>query len=99
VPRNFTTEDVDRLAALARVELTDDERKLFARQLSAILTYAEQVQDVDTSGIPPTSHAAAALSAFREDQPRPSLSRAEVLSQAPEADHQAGLFKVPRVLG
>jgi aspartyl-tRNA(Asn)/glutamyl-tRNA(Gln) amidotransferase subunit C len=99
VPRDFTTEDVDRLAALARLELTGEEKALFARQLSAILAYAEQVQDVDTSGIPPTSHASASLAPLREDQPRPSVPRAEVLTQAPEADHQAGLFKVPRVFG
>jgi len=90
--------DVDRIAALARLELTDDERARFATQLTAILAYADQVQQVDTSGVAaPAAVPGAALS--RGDDLRPSLDRDEVLSAAPAADRAAGLFKVPRVLG
>ena len=90
--------DVDRIAALARLELTDDERARFATQLTAILAYADQVQQVDTSSV-----AAEATgpdgSRMRDDAPLPSLDREIVLAEAPAADRAAGLFKVPRVLG
>jgi aspartyl-tRNA(Asn)/glutamyl-tRNA(Gln) amidotransferase subunit C len=95
----FTPEDVDRIAELARLALTSDERALFARQLADILAYAEQVQEVNTTGIPATSHACARAESLRDDQERPGLSRDEALAQAPDADRKAGLFKVPRVLG
>lgn len=95
----FTPDDVDRIAQLARLELTSDERALFTRQLAGILAYAEQVQQVDTSGVPPTSHVCATAASPRDDQERPSLSRDDALAAAPEANRAAGLFKVPRVLG
>ena len=90
--------DVDRIAALARLELTDDERTTFATQLTAILAYADQVQQVDTSSVT-VSAPTPDDSRMRDDLPQPSLDRDEVLSQAPGADRAAGLFKVPRVLG
>ena len=99
MPDHFTTEDVERVARLARLALTDEEKQLFATQLRDILRYAEQIGRVDTSGIPPTSHAAGAVGSLRADERRPSLARDEALAQAPEADRDAGLFKVPRVLG
>ena len=90
--------DVDRIAALARLELTDDERSRFATQLSAILAYADQVQQVDTSTVA-SAAPSPEDSRMRDDVLRPSLDRDLVLSQAPAADRAAGLFKVPRVLG
>lgn len=99
MPGDFTREDVERLARLARLELTDHEKALLTPQLSAFLAYAEHVQDVATSGVPPTSHPLGTAGAWREDVPQPSLPRDEALSQAPEADVEHGLFKVPRVLG
>jgi aspartyl-tRNA(Asn)/glutamyl-tRNA(Gln) amidotransferase subunit C len=95
----FTPDDVDRIAELARLALTGEERALFSRQLADILRYAEQIQIVDTTGIPPTSHACASAESLREDQERPGLTRDDALAAAPAADRQAGLFKVPRVLG
>lgn len=99
VPRAFTTDDVERLATLARLELTDQEKQLFARQLAAFLAYAEQVQEVDTHGVAPMSHPVGTAGVLREDLPRRSLTTHEALAQAPEADPENGLFKVPRVLG
>jgi aspartyl-tRNA(Asn)/glutamyl-tRNA(Gln) amidotransferase subunit C len=90
--------DVARVAALARLELTPDETTLFARQLTDILTYAEAVQQIDTRGVPPTSHAGADDPVWREDVVLPSLDRDRVLAGAPGASLRAGLFKVPRVL-
>jgi aspartyl-tRNA(Asn)/glutamyl-tRNA(Gln) amidotransferase subunit C len=95
----FTPDDVDRIAELARLALTEEERALFARQLADILAYAEQIQKVDTSGIAPTSHAFASTTSLREDQERPSLPRELALAAGPDANRAAGLFKVPRVIG
>ena len=96
---HFTLTDIDRVAHLARLALSDDEKQLFARQLGDILTYVEQLRSLDTSGIPPTSHPLGTLGSMRDDERRPSLPRGEVLAQAPEPAADAGLFKVPRVLG
>jgi aspartyl-tRNA(Asn)/glutamyl-tRNA(Gln) amidotransferase subunit C len=96
---NFTAADVLRIAQLARLQLTADEQALFARQLSEILAFAQQVQDVDTRDVPPTSHPTGAAGSLREDVASGSLPRDVVLAQAPDADRPAGLFKVPRVLG
>ena len=93
----LTADDVQRIATLARLELTAAETAQFAEQLTAILAYADQVQQVDTSGVaPPVSTEHATL---RDDVPVPSIDRDRVLSQAPAADRAGGLFKVPRVLG
>jgi aspartyl-tRNA(Asn)/glutamyl-tRNA(Gln) amidotransferase subunit C len=94
----LTNDEVTRIARLARLALTPEETTLFARQLASILSYAEQIREIDTAGIPPTSHVAAA-SRLREDDVRPSLGRDEVLGASADADPAAGLFKVPRVLG
>ena len=95
----LTRADVERIATLARLELTPDEVTLFAGQLTAILAYADQVQQVDTPGIDVAPAAAAGDLAARDDEPVASLDRDLMLSQAPAADRAAGLFKVPRVLG
>jgi aspartyl-tRNA(Asn)/glutamyl-tRNA(Gln) amidotransferase subunit C len=94
----FTRADVERLARLARLELTEHEKVLLTPQLSSFLEYANQVQQVATAGVPPTSHPLGPTGSFRDDTRQPSLPRPEALSQAPEADLDAGLFKVPRVL-
>lgn len=93
----LTTADVERIATLARLELTPDETARFAQQLTAILAYADQVQQVDTASV--AAPAAGRDSRMRDDVLVPSLDRDVVLSQAPAADRGAGLFKVPRVIG
>lgn len=92
-------DDVDRVATLARLALTPAEREQFARQLTDVLGYVEQVQQVDTAGIPATSHPLWADSAWREDAPLASLSTADALANAPDANTEAGLFRVPKVIG
>ena len=94
----LTRDEVLRLARLARLELTDGEIDLFTRQLREILAFAQQVNAVDTSGIVEASpDPAAGQATLRDDAVLPSLSRAEVLALAPDADRDSGLFKVPRV--
>jgi aspartyl-tRNA(Asn)/glutamyl-tRNA(Gln) amidotransferase subunit C len=92
-----TRQDVQRLASLARLELTEEETDLFTRQLGDILEFVHQIQMVDTSGLERVA-AGGGPAGLREDVVRPSLERREVLAAAPEADAAAGLFKVPRVL-
>jgi aspartyl-tRNA(Asn)/glutamyl-tRNA(Gln) amidotransferase subunit C len=95
----FDADALRHLARLARLDLTPDELATFSRQLSDILAYAEQVREINTAGIPATSHPTGTAGVLRPDAPMESLPRDEVLSQAPDADVAAGLFKVPRVLG
>ena len=95
----LTTGDVERIAALAHLELTENEKTLFARQLADILRYAEQIQTLDTRDVPATAHINARGSAERDDEPRPSLSVDDTLANAPDAAPDAGLFRVPRVIG
>ena len=95
----FSKAQVEAVAALANLELTDAEIELFARQVGDILEYATQVQGIDTTGVPPTASVVTRHSADRADVVIPSLDRAEALANAPDASVQAGLFKVPRVIG
>jgi aspartyl-tRNA(Asn)/glutamyl-tRNA(Gln) amidotransferase subunit C len=95
----LTVTDVERIAALAQLELTPDEKQLFTKQLADILAYAEQVQAIDTSGVAATAHVLPGQRVERDDTPRPCLPVAEALSNAPDADTDAGLFRVPRVIG
>jgi aspartyl-tRNA(Asn)/glutamyl-tRNA(Gln) amidotransferase subunit C len=99
VPTTLTTSDVERIAALAQLELTDEEKHLFTRQLADILAYAEQVQAIDTSGVPATAYVNAAQRSEREDEPRPCLAVEDAIANAPDAAPDAGLFRVPRVIG
>jgi aspartyl-tRNA(Asn)/glutamyl-tRNA(Gln) amidotransferase subunit C len=94
----FAGADLVKIAALSRLALTPDEVALFAQQLTDILGYVEQLQEVDTTDVPPTSHPVSAPAIWRDDEPVPSLDRDEVLAEAPAATVRTGLFKVPRVL-
>jgi aspartyl-tRNA(Asn)/glutamyl-tRNA(Gln) amidotransferase subunit C len=95
----LTIADVERIAALAMLELTEEEKQLFTRQLADILAYAEQVQAVDTSGVAATAHVLADHRVERDDEPKASLPVEDALANAPDADLVAGLFRVPRVIG
>lgn len=98
MPASLSREDVLRIAELARLELTADEIDLFTRQLVSILDYVEQVRDLDTTGVAPTSHVIN-RPMDRRDEPADTLPRQEALANAPDAATEAGLFKVPRVFG
>jgi aspartyl-tRNA(Asn)/glutamyl-tRNA(Gln) amidotransferase subunit C len=95
----FSRAQVEAVAALANLELSDSEIELFAKQLGDILDYANQVQKIDTTGVPPTASVVTRHSADRADVVMASLDRTEALSNAPDASQQSGLFKVPRVIG
>src|SRR5512143_2789401 len=92
----LTLEEVEHIAGLARLKLTDEEKARYREQLSAILDYAARLQSLDTSGIPPTSSVLPARTVLRADEPLPCLSREELLSNAPETTENQ--FRVPPVL-
>ena len=97
--KTFSREEIEEIAKLAHVRLDDGELELYARQLTAILGYAEQVQRFDTTGIAPTSGVLQRQGVDRPDTLHTSLDRASALGNAPDASMDAGLFKVPRVIG
>lgn len=98
MPTILSIADVERIAALAHLELTDDEKPRLARQLADILAYAEQVQAIETAGVPATAHVHTAQHE-RDDELRPSLATPDALANAPDPAPEAGLFRVPRVIG
>ncbi|MEK8132253.1 Asp-tRNA(Asn)/Glu-tRNA(Gln) amidotransferase subunit GatC [Paenibacillus filicis] len=93
---SISVKDVEHVAALARLELSEQEKEKFAEQLSAILKYAEQLEQLDTDGIEPTSHAMPLVNVLREDVVKPSLDIEQVMRNAP--DEEDGQIKVPAVL-
>jgi aspartyl-tRNA(Asn)/glutamyl-tRNA(Gln) amidotransferase subunit C len=102
MPTALTREEVAAIAALAHLQLDEAELDLFARQLGDILEYANQVQQIDTTGVPPTASLVSRHTADRADAVRPSLDIADTLANAPDADRShlgGGFFKVPRVIG
>jgi aspartyl-tRNA(Asn)/glutamyl-tRNA(Gln) amidotransferase subunit C len=99
MPTPLSVADVERIAALAHLQLTDDEKHLFTKQLADILAYAEQIQELDTTGVPATAHVDVTHRAERDDEPTGSLPVTAAIDGAPEADAQAGFFRVPRVIG
>jgi aspartyl-tRNA(Asn)/glutamyl-tRNA(Gln) amidotransferase subunit C len=99
MPARFSRSDIEKVAALAQLRLDEDEIELYARQLDDILAYAVQVQNIDTTGIPPTATVLARHGADRPDEPAPCLDRETALANAPDGNVEAGFFKVPRVIG
>ena len=89
--------EVEKVAELARLDLTDSEKSLFEEQLSHILSYVDQLQSVSTEGVPLTSSVAELQSEWREDVVVPGLTVEEALANAPESNE--GLFVVPKILG
>ena len=92
----ITIKEVEHVARLARLELTDEEKERMRAQLDSILTYIDKLNELDTSAVEPTSHVLAMMNIFRDDEVRPSLSQEETLANAP--DRQDLFFRVPRIL-
>lgn len=87
---------VDYVAKLARLELSEEERQRFTRQLGSILEYCAKLNELDTESVEPTSHVLVVTNVFRDDVPGAPLARDPVLDSAPE--HEDGFFKVPPVI-
>jgi aspartyl-tRNA(Asn)/glutamyl-tRNA(Gln) amidotransferase subunit C len=88
--------DVEHVARLARLALTDDELERMREQLNGILAYIETLNELDTEGVEPTSHAVPMLNVMREDEPGPCLPHDEALANAP--DRSGEFFRVPRII-
>jgi aspartyl-tRNA(Asn)/glutamyl-tRNA(Gln) amidotransferase subunit C len=88
--------DIEKVARLARVQLSEEEKVTFGNQLEQILTYMEQLNRLDTAGVEPTSHAIPIHNAFREDDVTNSFPKEEVLGIAPAEED--GQFRVPRII-
>lgn len=87
---------VDHVARLARLDLTEEERERMRVELGHILEHAERIQALDLDGVPPTSHSVAIRNALRPDEVTPSLDPADALANAPEVED--GRIKVPRII-
>ena len=92
----LTEKDVQYVAKLSRLEITDQETAKYTQQLANILEYVEQLNKLDTSKVEPMTHVLDLKNVFREDELKPSLAQGEVLSNGPEL--QSGHFKVPRIM-
>ena len=92
----ISVKDVEYVARLSRLDLTEEEKEYFASQLGAILDYIEQLNRLDTNGVPPTSHPVRLSNVFRKDEALPSIDPEEVFKNAP--DRHGNTFKVPRIL-
>ena len=92
----LTRAEVEKVALLARLELPDAELTRLTRELSAILHYFEQLDEVDTTGVAPMAHAMELTNVLADDEPRPSLDREAALANAPKRD--GACFLVPAVL-
>ncbi|ROR95598.1 aspartyl/glutamyl-tRNA(Asn/Gln) amidotransferase subunit C [Salana multivorans] len=93
----FSTDEVARLAALARIDLTDAELTRLAAELEVIAHAVEKVSEIASADVPATSHPIPLVNVWREDVPVATLDRDEVLAQAPAAED--GRFAVPQILG
>jgi len=92
----ITKDEVLYVADLARLDLDEAAIEKFAGQIDSILDYVDKLNEVDTAGVRPTSHAIFLTNAFREDEPKEHLDREEALANAPQKED--GSFIVPKII-
>ena len=92
----ITKQKVEHVAKLARLELSEQEKEMFANQLSNILTYVEKLNELDATGVEPTSHVLDISNVMRDDVASESLTQERALANAPEK--AAGHYKVPKII-
>lgn len=92
----ITKQEVEKVAKLARLEITEAEKEAFAKQLSEILTHVEKLKQYDTKGVEPTATVLGQVNIFRDDIVRPSLPVDKALANAPE--READGFSVPKII-
>ena len=91
----ITVKDVEHVAKLARLELTEEEKEKYAGQLGDVLKYVEQMNEVDTSNVVPMAHAMDFVNVMREDAVKYEQTKEELMANAP--DEEDGFFKVPKI--
>lgn len=92
----ITKKDVDHVALLGRLELTEEEKEIYTKQLNEILDYFQYLQRLDTENVQPTAHVLPLRNVFREDWVGQHISREEGLANCPDRDKD--YFKVPRIV-
>ena len=91
----ITIKDVEHVAKLARLELTEEEKELYTKQLGDVLKYVDQMNEVDTSDVEPMSHAIDFVNVMREDKVVYEQTKEELMANAP--DEENGFFRVPKI--
>lgn len=91
----ITIKDVEHVAKLARLELTEEEKELYTKQLGDVLKYVDQMNEVDTSNVKPMSHAIDFVNVMREDKVVYEQTKEELMANAPEEEN--GFFRVPKI--
>ncbi len=91
----ITVKDVEHVAKLARLELTEEEKEKFTRQLGDVLKYVEQMNEVDTTDVKPMAHAFDVVNVMREDKVVYEQTKEELMKNAPDVED--GFFKVPKI--
>jgi aspartyl-tRNA(Asn)/glutamyl-tRNA(Gln) amidotransferase subunit C len=94
---SISRQDIEKVALLARLQLTEDELSKMTTELAQIVGYVDQLGEVNTDGIEPVAHAIEIKNVFRDDAVAPSLPRDEALANAPHHDDRG--YLVPAVLG
>ena len=92
----ITVSDVEQVAGLARLEFEGEEKELFAKQLDNILSYVDKLNELDTTGVEPTSHVLPIKNVMRPDEVKPSLTPDEALANAPE--RSGDFYRVPKII-
>ena len=92
----ITRQEVEHVAGLARLELSEQETETMTRQLDTILSYVAKLDELDTAGVAVTTHTQDVSNAFRDDEVRDSLPREKALANGPEQNGEA--FVVPRII-
>ena len=88
--------DIEHLSLLARLNLSDDEKQLFSRQVDSIIDYINTLNELDTSDVEPTAHILPMKNVFREDTLKVSLPREKAMQNAPEKNDD--FYRVPKII-
>lgn len=91
----ITTKDVEHVAKLARLELTEEEKETYTKQLGDVLKYVEQMNEVDTSNVEPMAHPIEFVNVMREDKVYYEQTKEALMQNTPEEEN--GFFKVPKI--
>ncbi|NLI93462.1 MAG: Asp-tRNA(Asn)/Glu-tRNA(Gln) amidotransferase subunit GatC [Peptococcaceae bacterium] len=92
----ISRKEVEHVALLARLKLTEEEMNQYTEQLNSILEHAAMLDQIDTAGVSPTAHAVQLYNVLRDDEVKPSMDQEKVLKNAPDAED--GFFRVPRIV-
>ena len=93
---SITSADIDKIANLAKLDLSEAEREKFASQLSDIVSYIEKLNQLNTDDVKPLAHVNDLTNVFREDKARPSMEKQDVFKNSPQHDDE--FFLVPKVI-